>query len=35
MKIDEAPSEAVLPTPHGKFKIRVFKEEETGMIMLP
>ena len=31
MKIDEVPSEAVLPTPHGKFKIRVFKEEETGM----
>tara|TARA_Y100000766_G_C18831604_1_gene568347 strand:- start:497 stop:1096 length:600 start_codon:yes stop_codon:yes gene_type:complete len=31
MKIDEVPSEAVLPTPHGQFKIRVFKEEETGM----
>ena len=31
MKIDEIPSEAVLPTLHGHFKIRVFKEEETGM----
>ena len=31
MKVDEVPSEAVLPTPHGHFKIRVFKEEETGM----